>query len=76
MIEHLHNPGIELRDWFAGLAMHAIVSNTDVANGCDAEAKREDLPMQQVVSECAYAIADHMLVAATTELEEGEPELN
>jgi Flp pilus assembly protein CpaB len=77
MTEHLEpQDGMELRDWFAGLAMHAVLSNSKVLSTCEQEAEHEDIPTKQVVAEIAYAQADHMLAASTAELTEGDPEQN
>lgn len=43
--------GMTLRDWFAGMALQGVLSNSD------AFAKMKD----QQVAECAYAAADAML---------------
>ena len=45
--------GMSLRDWFAGMALQGVLSNSD------AFAKMKD----QQVAECAYAAADAMLAA-------------
>ena len=68
--------GIELRDWFAGLAMHAMMENSEVLLSCQKQSNDENVPVQQIVAETAYTQADHMLAAAVAELTEGEPEEN
>lgn len=60
MMSYGHNPGMSLRDWFAGMALSGMLASTtendwDVGN-LDAVVRRN------VVSE-AFRVADAMLVA-------------
>lgn len=51
--KHGYHTGMSIRDWFAGMALQGVLSNSD------AFAKMKD----QQVAECAYAAADAMLAA-------------
>jgi hypothetical protein len=58
MIAPLDNSeGIELRDWFAGLAMHALIASGTIAD-------EDDTCPLHVVAGTAYDLADHMLDAS------------
>lgn len=50
-------PGMELRDWFAGMAMQALVSNYEAAIN-EASIKKYTF---SDVAECAYNIANIMM---------------
>ena len=53
--------GMDLRDWFAGMAMQALVNNKDV-NKTVKEIKNPDV-LPRLVSGMAYEIADVMMKA-------------
>lgn len=57
MIAPLDNSeGIELRDWFAGLAMHAMVACGTITGDDD------NCPLHDIANS-AYDLADHMIDA-------------
>lgn len=65
--------GIELRDWFAGLAMHALFSNEgSMAVIAGLDHSRPDVDPFEAIGECAYRVADGMLNASV----EPDPESN
>lgn len=78
MIDHAHPPeGIDVRDWFAGLAMHAMLSNaplmqqlsSQILRACDNE-KLQPKVAARTVSTLAYLYSDSMLEASC----ESEPD--
>lgn len=56
--------GMSLRDWFAGMALGALVADMERWNG---DRRRHDPMPVSVVAESAYQVADAMIAARSCE---------
>jgi uncharacterized protein YodC (DUF2158 family) len=66
--------GMSLRDWFAGQALSALVSNPETLAALEATAQGTDADRGAVVALAAYHRADAMLSARAPSIKEaGEP---
>ncbi len=57
------NEGMDLRDWFAGKALNAYISNEALLSACRKLASKESMTSVRYIAEVAYEHADAMLKA-------------
>ncbi len=61
--ENGHQPGMSLRDWFAGQALAGFVSDAATLGGFDKSAAELGMNNGEIVAAAAYKLADAMLAA-------------
>jgi hypothetical protein len=64
---HVPEPGMSLRDWFAGQALGHIISVTSAGQHQPGRGPLDERPIQERIAGDAYAMADAMLAARKAE---------